>query len=436
MILCLVGCGGEHAEHANDSSHDDSHGSGHSKTQDELLDLFEETELPQGQASLPEDKDENSSQSSNSASEPSNASGDLEAILDEHNPVHGKPVGGAGQDSSNPAEISLEELEILAKDKPSTSPSEKLEDISQELDESKRKLEEQIDGLREMVKGRDDSINTLKRINQQLRDQISKLRRADTTSPRNGPLGDEIQALRDELLKLKNSFTLKVKEVDELREYNNDLVKKLDNLAITSASTIPDLPPGTATGESSISSTSDPATGSGSAKDDLPVVVPEGVSSKEVGLDIGSGSLEFDAVVTASNGKIKEAFYTEFFVTQSPLSDILDSKGITIENFEDVSTHAELWARSRKSPFRFPDLQKNIRKALLDEVDEIDTPGRRIRTDIDGNSGEIRGLEPGRYYVIGTASLGKVGVTWSVPVQIVAGHNKLSLTLANAKWSL
>ena len=428
MIVCLFGCGGEHTEHADDSTLDDSLGAGQSKTQDELLDLFEETKLPQGQASLPGEKEENSSTASS-------ASGDLEAILGEHNPVHGKPAGGAGLDTANPAEISLEEVEILAKDKPSATPSEKLDDISQELDESKRKLEEQIDGLREMVQERDDSINTLKRINQQLRDQISKLRRVDTTSPRNGPLDDEIQALRDELLKLKNSFTLKVKEVDELRVYNNELVKKLDNLAITNSGTIPEPPSGSDSTDFSTASTSDNSSGSVS-ENDLPVVVPEGVSSKEVGLDLGSGSLEFDAVVTASNGKIKEAFYTEFFVVQSPLADILDSKDITIENFEDVSTHAELWARSRKSPFRFPDLQKNIRKALLDEVDEVDTPGRRIRTDIDGNSGEIRGLEPGRYYVIGTASLGKVGVTWSVPVQIVAGHNKLSLTLANASWSL
>jgi len=32
--------------------------------------------------------------------------------------------------------------------------------------------------------------------------------------------------------------------------------------------------------------------------------------------------------------------------------------------------------------------------------------------------------------------LGKVGVTWDVPVVLRTGSNKLSLTLANASWSL
>ena len=45
-------------------------------------------------------------------------------------------------------------------------------------------------------------------------------------------------------------------------------------------------------------------------------------------------------------------------------------------------------------------------------------------------------LPPGKFFVVGTASLGTVGVTWSVPIQLKAGTNKLSLTLANAAWSL
>jgi len=36
---------------------------------------------------------------------------------------------------------------------------------------------------------------------------------------------------------------------------------------------------------------------------------------------------------------------------------------------------------------------------------------------------------------VGTASLGKVGVTWSVPVDLDEGMNKLSLTLGNSSWS-
>jgi len=54
---------------------------------------------------------------------------------------------------------------------------------------------------------------------------------------------------------------------------------------------------------------------------------------------------------------------------------------------------------------------------------------------VDG-SAMIDGLPAGKYFVIGTASLGKVGVTWSVPVSLNTGNNKISLTLANCSWSL
>jgi hypothetical protein len=54
---------------------------------------------------------------------------------------------------------------------------------------------------------------------------------------------------------------------------------------------------------------------------------------------------------------------------------------------------------------------------------------------VDG-AAEIIGLEKGRYFVIGTASLGKVGVTWSVPISLKSGSNKISLTLANCSWSM
>ena len=150
-----------------------------------------------------------------------------------------------------------------------------------------------------------------------------------------------------------------------------------------------------------------------------------------------AGSLDFDAGVTAANGKIKEAFYTEFFIAKSDLREILENAGINLDTkYKNISSHAELWAQSRKYPFRYPDLQKDIRKALLDSIDDEKNPGRRIRTDIDGNSGEIRSLAAGNYYIIGTASLGQVGVTWSVPVKVKSGRNKVSLTIANASWSL
>ena len=55
-------------------------------------------------------------------------------------------------------------------------------------------------------------------------------------------------------------------------------------------------------------------------------------------------------------------------------------------------------------------------------------------TDING-SAKVENLELGDYYIIGTASLGKIGVTWNVPVKLKGGPNKISLTLSNSSWS-
>ena len=78
-------------------------------------------------------------------------------------------------------------------------------------------------------------------------------------------------------------------------------------------------------------------------------------------------------------------------------------------------------------------MQKDLGALLLDLVEG--GKGMRVRTNIDG-SATVTNLNSGKYYAVGTASLGKVGVTWSVPVTLSAGTNKLSLTLENAAWSL
>ena len=446
LLLMFPACGNDHAEDAHSAAEYDAGHDGKHKTQDELLTLFEEHDSPHGEASVhgsPEVNHEAKEKSGDT--EPTSVSADLEALLGGHSPVAAEPAIGAGHGidaghggtKAESSETASGETHLLASETASSPHAGKLEDIVKELDASKHKLEEQIDSFKSIVEQRDDTINTLKRINQQLRDQISRLRRTKTESIENIPLNSDIQLLRDELLKLKNSFTLKVKEVDELREYNKGLLKKLDALDLNVMGVLPKLPvTGKIDPDESLPEKEEPNDETNVKEADLAVVAPTGISDKGIGLDLATSSLEFDAVVTAANGKIKEAFYTEFFLAKTTLSEILEVAGITLEQYKEVSSHAELWAQSRKYPFRYPDLQKEIRKALLDSVDDENNPGRRLRTDIDGNSGEIKSLVPGRYYVIGTASLGKVGVTWSVPVRVKSGHNKLSLTIANASWSL
>ena len=142
-------------------------------------------------------------------------------------------------------------------------------------------------------------------------------------------------------------------------------------------------------------------------------------------------TVNFDAVVTSYNGKSKEAFYSEFFVLNRNLNDLLSEQGIDLSLYSGVENYAELWAQSRKNSFLYPDLQKNIRNILLAEVDKGN--GKRVRTDING-AATVQNLTKGNYF-IGTAALGKIGVTWNVPVSLNNGVNKVSLTLANASWS-
>jgi hypothetical protein len=149
----------------------------------------------------------------------------------------------------------------------------------------------------------------------------------------------------------------------------------------------------------------------------------------------GSGRLGFEAAVTEASGKTREAFYTEFFVTKKHLDDILKANDLKLDEYKGIVSYAELWARVRKNEYRYPGLQRRIREALLAATDA--DGGRRVRTDIDGASPIIVGLSAGSYYIIGTAPLGQVGVTWSLPVEIGSSTDKrVALTLNNSSWSL
>ena len=86
-----------------------------------------------------------------------------------------------------------------------------------------------------------------------------------------------------------------------------------------------------------------------------------------------------------------------------------------------------------QNPYLYQNAQKNIRNVLLDLIE--DGKGRRIRTDVDGYA-KIADMKAGSFFITGTATLGKVGVTWDVPVRLVSGNNKISLTLENSAWSL
>ena len=291
-----------------------------------------------------------------------------------------------------------------------------VENALKNLEDSALEHQKSINELRKINLTKDQTISTLSKLNDELISEIKRLKTAKSEYSRNRLVGNSasdtsLGSLKIEVNKLKNSLILKSTELENLRLRNDSLEGKIvgmETKPYISNSRIPNLEP-IQQNNFEITST----------------VAPK--------LNQLNSNLYFEAVVTALNGKSKEAFYTEFFILDKDLETILRKAGIKLEDFSNINTYAELWARSRKNAFLFPGVQKTIRASLLNFVEKGE--GRRVRTDVDG-AAEIVGLEKGRYYVIGTASLGKVGVTWSVPISLNTGSNKISLTLANCSWSL
>ncbi len=276
-----------------------------------------------------------------------------------------------------------------------------------------------IEDLYEINSFKDKTIASLSALNDELLTEIKRLK-ANTSKTLVKQRFDrdsndkDGEIMSSEIQNLKNSLLLKSTEIKDLRMRNDSLEKRISSLE---TSPIPSI---------SLRSPASSDTSFDERKDSM----SSGLQLPAQGPDC---VLKFDAVVTSLNGKSKEAFYTEFFVVKEDLESVMFKGGVDLAAYPTIATYSELWARSRKNSFLFPGMQKRFRALLLDLVEG--GKGMRVRTNIDGFA-TVTNLNSGKYYVVGTASLGKVGVTWSVPVTLSAGTNKLSLTLENAAWSL
>ena len=270
--------------------------------------------------------------------------------------------------------------------------------------------ETEISSLKKLITEKDKAIASLNLLNDELLDQIKKIRKSIPSSSLlevPSPSNNRLEALNSEIANLRQNLLSKSVEIENLSSLNDDLVSRISSLSSTHQSVlVEDL------GISQISSS--------------------GFSATPGGMPKAGCSLEFDAVVTMQNGKNKEIFYTEFFLLIDNLSSILSSNGIVLTDYEQVYSVEELMAKSRKSPFMYPGLYKRIRNALLKEIEG--GKGRRVRTDIDGFA-KIDELERGNYFLLGLSQMGKVGTVWNVPLLLRNGQNKLSLTLDNSSWS-
>jgi hypothetical protein len=295
------------------------------------------------------------------------------------------------------------------------------------LEEGTISHQRSIDDLRKINSRKDRTIASLTKLNQELVTEISRLKGKVVEQPAfdlkpDKSSSDKLLGFRAEVKNLRGNLHIKSKEIQDLRVRNDSLEERISVLELNPSKkrSGPKFSP---------------------SQKDLSQVVSSIVSGgtpsvdpvKEPRLFAGGCNLQFDAVVTALNGKNKEAFYTEFFIIDEGVEAVLRKGGIRLADFSGIDSYAELWARSRKNSFLFPGVHKNIRSLLLKLVEN--GQGQRVRTNING-AATLENLHPGKFFVVGTASLGKIGVTWDVPVVLRTGANKLSLTLANATWSL
>ena len=297
------------------------------------------------------------------------------------------------------------------------------------LEESTISHQRSIDELRRINSHKDRTIASLTKLNKELVFEVNRLKGskdivvpAIAESSRESPTG-KLFGLKSEVKNLRGNLLIKSQEIQDLRIRNDSLEERISVLEHNPSKRF----------SNSLDSPLLESLIPKKPVSSLQVPDLNAVPVKEAPLFVIGCNLQFDAVVTALNGKNKEAFYTEFFLIDEDIENVLRKDGIKLEDFSGIDSHSELWARSRKNSFLFPNVQKNIRSLLLKIVE--DGRGYRVRTDING-SATLENLPVGKFFVVGTASLGKVGVTWSVPIQLTGGRNKLSLTLANAAWSL
>jgi len=268
----------------------------------------------------------------------------------------------------------------------------------------------------------DQTISSLTRLNEELLLEVQRLRLLTPAQPVNlkknlitSESSGQLHKLQSEIAKLKSNLITKSKELDGLMVRNDHFESGIDSLQPRV------LPLAINSDYRTYNEGNSLRRVESSARDN-----PQNFKDSS-----GTCSLEFDAVVTLLNGKNKEVFYTEFFLIKKSFPELLFDQGFMLEDYPQVDSFDELWAKARKSPFSYPGAYKRIRNILLEQVEK--GLGYRIRTDIDGFA-EFQNLTPASYYLVGTAPVGKIGAVWNIPIRLKSGSNKTSLTLTNANW--
>jgi hypothetical protein len=137
--------------------------------------------------------------------------------------------------------------------------------------------------------------------------------------------------------------------------------------------------------------------------------------------------LSFEAYSVNAVGHVNKAYLSEFFLTKSTIKEILDAIDINIKNYEGEHNPYSFWAQASLDRKSFDGASRNIRTELLT------SSVARVRTDFNG-FGSFNDVEPGKYYLLAVAQIGKVGTVWEMPVEISNKPQKIRLTRDNSVW--
>jgi hypothetical protein len=160
-----------------------------------------------------------------------------------------------------------------------------------------------------------------------------------------------------------------------------------------------------------------------------PVTLPRASSSGGVqNIPEGAATLSLSVNVQFLNNRKRPAGFTEFFLVERDLDQIMADARIRIPANEGIESYSEYWARSVQRGYRFPGAAASIRNALANQS------LLRIKTNSLGEA-NIEKVKAGSYFLVGASTLGQVGVVWSKGIELANGQNQVALDLRDAAWA-
>ena len=159
-----------------------------------------------------------------------------------------------------------------------------------------------------------------------------------------------------------------------------------------------------------------------------PVTLPRSSSAGVQNIPEGDVMLNLKVEVQFLNNRNRPAGFTEFFLVDRDLDQIMAGAGIRLPGNEGIGSYAEYWARSIQRGYRFPGAAASIRNALANQS------MLRIKTNSLGEA-NIENVKAGKYFLVGASTLGQVGIVWSKNVDLSNGNNQVSLNLRDAAWA-